>query len=141
MQRYLLDTNILMYILNDTGEMTSEVEDIVGDFGNRLFMSAASIRELVANWCKYAYMQKQWRTPDLMFEYLYDNYFIDILYPHREHYHTFIHLEWNIEENHRDTTDLIIIAHAITEKLTLISSDRKFPFYRNQGLNLIYNRK
>ena len=31
----------------------------------------------------------------------------------------------------------IIISHAITERLTLISSDEKFPFYRNQGLDLI----
>lgn len=139
--RYLLDTNILMYILNDTGEMTSEVEAIVCDFGNRLFMCAGSIRELVANWRKYPYMQKQWRTPDLMFEYLYDTYYIDILYPNRLHYQTFVNLTWNEAENHRDTTDLLIIAHAITEKLTLISSDRKFPFYREQGLELIYNKK
>ena len=141
MQRYLLDTNILMYILNDTGEMTSEVESLVRDFGNRLFMCAESIRELVANWQKYPYMRKQWRTPELMFEYLYNTYFIEILYPHREHYQTFINLEWNIAEDHRDTTDLLIIAHAITEKLPLISSDRKFPFYIAQGLDLIYNKK
>lgn len=141
MHRYLLDTNILMYILNDTGEMSSEVETIVGDFGNRLFMCAASIRELVANWRKYPYMQKQWKTPDSMLDYLYTNYFIDVLYPQREHYRTFVNLKWNIAEDHRDTTDLLIIAHAITENLTLISSDRKFPFYRNQGLDLIYNKK
>lgn len=76
-----------------------------------------------------------------MFEYLYDTYFIDILYPNRLHYQTFVNLTWNEAENHRDTTDLLIIAHAITEKLTLISSDRKFPFYREQGLELIYNKK
>lgn len=141
MQRYLLDTNILMYILNDTGEMSSEVERIVCDFGNRLFMCAASVRELVANWRKYPYMQKQWKTPHLMLEYLYENYYIDILYPHREHYQTFINLEWNVAEDHKDTTDILIIAHAITEKLILISSDRKFPFYTVQGLKLIYNKK
>jgi PIN domain nuclease of toxin-antitoxin system len=36
-----------------------------------------------------------------------------------------------------DPSDHIIIAHAITERLTLLSSDEKFPFYRNQGLELI----
>ena len=30
-----------------------------------------------------------------------------------------------------------IIAHAITERLPLLSSDDKFPFYREQGLDLI----
>ncbi len=34
-------------------------------------------------------------------------------------------------------SDHIIISHAITERMTLISSDTKFPFYRNQGLELI----
>lgn len=139
--RYLLDTNILMFILNDTGEMSSEVEAIVTDFGNRLFMCAPSIRELVANWNKYPYMRRNWKTPQLMFDYLYERYYIDILYPQREHYRTFINLEWNTAEDHRDTTDLLIIAHAITENLVLISSDRKFPFYQSQGLHLIYNKK
>ena len=40
-----------------------------------------------------------------------------------------------------DTTDILIIAHAITERLTLISSDRKFKFYENQGLSFVYNKK
>jgi PIN domain nuclease of toxin-antitoxin system len=31
----------------------------------------------------------------------------------------------------------MIIAHAITERLPLLSSDEKFPFYRAQGLDLI----
>lgn len=124
MQRFLLDTNILMYILNDTGEM-----------------SAASVRELLSNWHKYSYMQKRWKSPQLMLDYLYNTYYIDILYPNREHYMTLLGLRWNETEDHRDTTDLLIIAHAITERMTLIYSDRKFPFYREQGLELIYNQK
>ena len=31
----------------------------------------------------------------------------------------------------------VIIAHAITERMALMSSDLNFPFYRNQGLELI----
>ena len=31
----------------------------------------------------------------------------------------------------------VIIAHAITERMPLLSSDLKFPFYRAQGLDLI----
>ena len=41
----------------------------------------------------------------------------------------------------RDTTDHLIIAHAITEHLPLISSDGKFDFYCNQGLDFIFNKK
>jgi len=32
------------------------------------------------------------------------------------------------------------MAHAITNKVTLISSDEKMRFYGNQGLNFVWNR-
>ena len=37
----------------------------------------------------------------------------------------------------RDPSDHVIIAQAITERLPLLSSDTRFWFYRNQGLELI----
>lgn len=38
-------------------------------------------------------------------------------------------------------SDHIIIAHAITNRMPLISSDHKFKFYTKQGLDLIFNKK
>ena len=35
--RYLLDTCIMLYMLNKTGEMSDDVEAIVSDYGNRLY--------------------------------------------------------------------------------------------------------
>ena len=43
------------------------------------------------------------------------------------------------DQDHKDPFDHIIIAQAISHKMTLISSDTKFPFYRKQGLRLIEN--
>jgi len=40
-----------------------------------------------------------------------------------------------------DPSDHVIIAHAITNRIPLISDDSKFEFYRNQGLELIVNKK
>ena len=70
-----------------------------------------------------------------------DLYGVETLYPQREHYQTFINLRWNLAAKHTDTTDHLIIAHAITEHLPLISSDGKFDFYCNQGLDFIFNKK
>ena len=42
---------------------------------------------------------------------------------------------------HNDPSDHIIISHAITERLPLISSDRRFEFYRKQGLDFVFNKK
>jgi PIN domain nuclease of toxin-antitoxin system len=40
---------------------------------------------------------------------------------------------------HTDPADRIIIAQAIAESITLISSDKRFPKYKEQGLDLIKN--
>ena len=139
--RYILDTCIMLYMLNETGEMSDTVEAIVTDYGNSLCMCAASVRELVAAWHKYSTMQRKWKSSAFMLEYLRERYGVAILYPQREHYSTFVNMQWNEAEDHRDTTDLLIIAHAITERVTLISSDRKFGFYKAQGLDFIYNKR
>ena len=139
--RYLLDTCIMLYMLNKTGEMNNDVESIVSDYGNRLYICAASVRELVAAWHKYQHMQRTWKTPQEMLDEVRDLYGVETLYPQREHYQTFINLRWNFAAKHTDTTDHLIIAHAITEHLPLISSDGKFVFYCNQGLDFIFNKK
>ena len=43
----------------------------------------------------------------------------------------------NEAEGHNAPSDHMIIAHAITEHLLLMSSDTKYSFYRNQRLELI----
>ena len=47
----------------------------------------------------------------------------------------------NEAQGHKDPSDHVIIAHAITEHLPLISSDTRFGFYRSQGLDLVFNQK
>ena len=139
--RYLLDTCIVLFLINDTGETSDDVDSVVNDYGNQLYICAASIRELVAAWHKYPKMQAKWKTPSQMLEYVRNQFGIETLYPHREHYQTFVNLRWNIEAKHTDTTDHLIIAHAITEHLPLISSDGKFDFYCAQGLDFFYNKR
>ncbi|MBR2237212.1 MAG: hypothetical protein IJ887_04960 [Prevotella sp.] len=50
-------------------------------------------------------------------------------------------LRTNVAKGHKDPFDHMIISHAITEKMTLVSSDLRFPFYRRQGLSLLFNEK
>ena len=116
--------------------MSDDVEAIVSDYGNRLYICAASVRELVAAWHKYQHMQRTWKTPQNMMDEVRDLYGVEILYPQREHYQTFVNLRWNLAAKHTDTSDHLIIAHAITEHLPL-----KFDFYCKQGLNFIFNKK
>ena len=128
-------------MLSDDGELSNDISAIIKDYGNHLYIDAASIRELSSLWHKYQWIRKKWKSVDEMLTNLTDQFSVQISYPQREHYQTFLNLRWNIAEDHRDTTDLLIIAHAITEKMPLISSDRKFHFYREQGLEFIYNKR
>ena len=121
--------------------MSDDVEAIVTDYGNKLYICAASVRELSAAWHKYQYMQKKWKNTSEMIDVVRNQFGVETLYPQREHYQTFINLRWNLAAKHTDTTDPLIIAHAITEHLPLISSDGKFDFYCTQGLNFIFNKK
>ena len=67
-------------------------------------------------------------------------YGIKILYLHKEHYETYARLKINELQEHFDPSDHMIISHAICNGIPLISDDDKFPFYRNQGLDLIENK-
>jgi PIN domain nuclease of toxin-antitoxin system len=70
-----------------------------------------------------------------------NEFFIEILPLREEHMRTYSELELNIAQGHRDPSDHVIIAHAITERIPLISDDGKFEFYRKQGLDFIWNKK
>ena len=43
-------------------------------------------------------------------------------------------LDTCVLQDHNDPSDHVIIAHAITNRIPLITDDGKFDFYRNQGL-------
>ncbi|MDR3189131.1 MAG: PIN domain-containing protein, partial [Prevotellaceae bacterium] len=55
----------------------------------------------------------------------------------REHLLTYAAL--STPKWHNDPNDHIIISQAITERMFLISSDRKFEQYINQDLHFIFN--
>jgi len=56
-----------------------------------------------------------------------------------EHLRTLTELP--IFPDHKDPTDRIIIAQAITEKIPIVSSDRKFHDYKRYGLDFVFNKR
>lgn len=45
----------------------------------------------------------------------------------------------HIANDHNDPFDHMVISHAITDRLILISSDRKFERYESQRLDFVFN--
>lgn len=84
---------------------------------------------------------KRWKTTEDMVKAIEEDYNIEILPIQKEVMQPYSHLRINTVQNHKDPSDHVIISHAITLNMPLISSDTRFSFYRRQGLDFIYNEK
>lgn len=139
--RILIDTNIFLYKVSDIDSLSSDVQMMLDDYSNLICMSAESLRELVVLFNNGKIVTKTWKTAHEMLQSVKDEYFIDVLPLDANVMDTYSRLRLNTAQDHRDPSDHVIISHAITIGIPLISSDRKFPFYRSQGLEFIENLK
>lgn len=137
--RYLIDTNIFIYLVCDRDSITSDVRAILEDASNLLYMSMESVRELLVAYRKKKLLLKVWRTPREMVRAIECDASITILPVGMDVMHTLSELQINEAQRHNDPSDHIIISQAISMGIPLISSDRKFAFYRSQGLDFIFN--
>lgn len=135
----MLDTNIFAFYVEEEDRLSQDVYAILEDYGNKLYMSSESIKELVWIHRNKNVLRKTWKTPLEMINAIEDEYRISIVPVDANVVKRMAELESNTAESHNDPSDLVIIAHSMVMKMPLISSDRKFPFYRNQGLDLITN--
>ena len=139
--RYLIDTNIFIFLATDRDSISRDVDAILNDPGNTFLMSAESAKELIVGYRKHSFSSKRWKTCEEMIRSIRSEFGIEIRPVGEEHILTYSRLRINENQGHKDPSDHIIIAHAITEGLPLISSDSRFPFYTEQGLDLIQNRR
>ena len=139
--RYLLDTNIYIYFALDRELLSRDVKIILEDYDNLFCVSSETVRELIVGFNNGGIVSHAWKTAKEMVDAIRDVFFIDILPVGAEQMETYSKLEINHQEKHYDPSDHVIISHAITNGIPLISSDRKFQFYRKQGLELIYNKR
>ena len=122
--RYLIDTNIFVYATTDRDSLSRDVKAILEEPDTLLYISAESVRELIVGYRNKGLCSKRWKTVEAMVAAIEND-----------------RMEINEAQGHKDPSDHVIIAHAITERLPLISSDTRFAFYRSQGLDLIFNEK
>ena len=135
--RALIDTCVIVDWMMQDEALDDGVWDILDDPENRIFISAETVRELVVKFNTKKLLAKYWKTAKEMLDTIENEYGVEVLPITRNVVATYTSLQLNEEMGHYDPSDHIIISHALTEHLTLISSDTKFPFYRAQGLNLI----
>ena len=139
--RYLIDTNILIYAVAEPDLLSDDVAAIIEEPDTVLCISIESVKEMVVAYRNKGLWAKRWKTAEAMVKSIEDEYYITILPVKKEHLLTYARMELNEQQCHKDPSDHVIIAHAITERMPLISSDTRFEFYRSQGLDLIFNKK
>ena len=137
--RYLIDSNILIFCASDRDQLSKKVRGIIYDYENRIYISSRCVEELIALQQSDKIEVKHWKSAQDIIAYITNELNFEIKYIAEEHLHTLANLP--LLPGHKDPTDRMIIAQAITEKITMISSDTQFPKYVKHGLDLVYNPK
>lgn len=133
----MLDTCVVIDMLMDYDGLDKDVKSLIDDPNQLLCASFETMRELVVHFNNKTMLSKHWKTAEDVIRTVEDDLGIEFM-PLRPHVgYTYSTLSLNDSQDHRDPSDHVIISHAITEHMPLLSSDTRFPFYRNQGLELI----
>lgn len=144
MNRYYIDTNILIFLITANGdeELSSNVKDVVSDYGNMLLVSGVCVKEVI-HLCQTGRLKRRLKTYK-------ENRAQDVIGLIRDlgirimpvnEYHLREYSELRFIEDHSDPDDRLIISQAISDRIPLISSDRKFHYYEEDGLELVFNRR
>lgn len=139
--RYLLDTNIFVYLSTDRENLDSDVFSILSAPDTLMYISAESVRELIIAYNNKGWGNKKWKTAEDMVRSIEETYYVDILPIQKNVMQTYSRLSINKTMNHKDPSDHVIISHAMTLGMPLISSDSRFRYYARQGLKLVFNEK
>lgn len=139
MQIYL-DTNILVFLLNDPTELSREVTRYLQDYENQFLISSICVKEII-------YLIKAGKTRSKLIKKVetdlfnaIDNFGIQIVPPTRKHLEQMVKLDIDQHLN-KDPNDYMIVAQAISDKIPLISADRDFTRFTDSGLQFIFNRR
>ncbi len=120
----LLDTHVLIWTLENNQKLSESARNCICDGSNMVFVSAASVWEISI---KKAMGKLQ--SPDTLNEEIKLHRFtpLDMNFEHAQ-------LAGELPDIHRDPFDRMLIAQAITEKLTLITKDRLIAKYNVKTL-------
>ena len=133
----MLDTCVVIDLLTDIENLGRGAISLIDESDNTLFASVETMRELIVHFNNKKLLSRRWKTAEDLIRFVEDDLNIEFLPIRRDVGYTYSRLQLNEEQDHHDPSDHIIISHAITERIALLSSDTRFWYYRNQGLELI----
>ena len=141
MNRYLLDTHILIWLLKDNrAKLNDNIREDIDYFQHVYYVSVETLREIVIlqSLRKIAFNYSLERIIEILIERQINIISVDV--GDIKTLEKLPILTIN-EKKHEDPFDRLLISQAIEGKYIIISSDSKFPFYKEYGLKLLVNEK
>ncbi len=130
--RFLLDTHIFLWFINGDEKLNPGPRQFIEDQGNERYLSLASLWELAIK----KGLGKL--TLDLSFVELFTEHIegnaIELLHISPKH----LDILKNLPFHHKDPFDRLIIAQALSEKLSIITKDKTLKKY---GIQCIWNQE
>ena len=139
--RYYLDTNIIAFFLFDKilgDNCDKDVCSLLSDYENTFYISSIAMRELIKLYNDGELKSIKYKSYKDLFSFM-DDLGVEIKPFTKQHVMTYAELVPIAD--HKDPNDHMIIAQAISDKIPIISSDRKFKLYESQGLQLVFNKR
>lgn len=126
-------------LMGEDENLSIQVQSILNDYNSQLFTSIIAVNELLQLWRIGKVKSKKFKTANDLVKSIETDLLIKIEPFSIQNLEVLSKLI--VSENHNDPFDHAIISQAISDKLTLISSDTKFKHYASQKLKFVFNRR
>lgn len=139
--RLYIDTNIIVFLFMGGDDLSVDIRSILTDCTNSIMTSSICAAEFV-HLCQIGKVPISKRSPikypDDIIEWI-EDIGVTTVPLKKDHVREMSSIP--ILGDHRDPNDRLIIAQAISDRIPLISSDRKFAQYARYGLDFIFNER
>ena len=139
MAKILLDTIVFDYLVRNKQKISHKALNMMEDLDNDLYLSVVSLWEM-SNHVKTGKIIIQGTFSDF-FKGMLSKFNITLLpitWEAMEYMAQFDYVYKFADLPHKDTFDRMIIAHALTDNMILVSPDDWFPFYAPLGLKVLW---
>lgn len=133
MNRYLLDTHVVLWILFDVDKIPISTLEIIKDIDNEIFISAASFWEISIKYNLNKLDINNFNVSELPKIFTEQGYKIMSISSNETS------TLWQLKlDHHKDPFDRILIWQAITNNFIFISNDINMSPYKMEGLRLMW---
>lgn len=140
MKKYLLDTHIIIWFLLGSEELSNTIVDEIRYFQNLYYVSVVSLQEFVML-VKNNKIKTKLTLSELITDLnRYNIHILDLKPQHVQCYETLSTPSFH-NKKHDDPFDRILIAQSISERMTMISADTRFPLYKDKNFKLRGNEE